>query len=229
MYDIILFDLDDTLLDFTQSEHLSLNKIHAMFYDHTPFSEFKEIFQSINSQLWKKIGDHSNSLKPGEIRLQRFLELNKFLDINISHEHVATSYEKHLGETADWLPEVKPAIQFLHNQNYLLGIVTNGLVSVQYQKHAKHNLDKWFSCFIVSDEVNVSKPDKVIFDIALREILSQKNLSTIDKSRVLMVGDSPTADGQGSKMLALTIALSAMMKKPTCKLKKSVQNIISDP
>lgn len=199
MYDIILFDLDDTLLDFTQSEHLSLNKIHQLFYDHTAFAEFKKIFQSINSQLWQKIAEKPGSIKPSEIRLRRFLELNKFFETNICHENVAENYEKHLGETADWLPEVKPAIQFLHNQGYTLGIVTNGLVSVQYKKYAIHNLEKWFKCFVVSDEVNVSKPDKAIFDIALSTILSQTNLSSIDKSRVLMVGDSLMADGRGSK------------------------------
>lgn len=199
MYDIILFDLDDTLLDFTQSEHLSLSKIHKLFYDHTSFVEFKKTFQSINSQLWQKIAEKPGSISPSEIRLQRFLGLNKFYETNICHEEVAKNYEMHLGETADWLPEVKPAIQFLHNQGYLLGIVTNGLVSVQYKKHALHNLEKWFSCFVVSDEVNVSKPDKAIFDIALSTILSQTNLKSIDRSRVLMVGDSPTADGRGSK------------------------------
>ena len=199
MYDIILFDLDDTLLDFTQSEHISLNKIHVQFYEHISFFKFKKIFQSINSQLWKKITHPSNPIKPSEIRLQRFLELNKFLAIDTCHEHIANHYEQHLGETAEWLPKVKPAIQFLHNQGYILGIVTNGLVSVQYKKYALHNLENWFKCFIVSDEVNVSKPDKTIFDIALSKILSETNLKNIDKNRVLMVGDSPLADGRGAK------------------------------
>jgi len=199
VYDIILFDLDDTLLDFASSERESLKRIHAEFYPQLNYSIFEEHFLSINNQLWKRVGAHENPLTPGEIRLQRFMEFNQKFNIKHDHEIIAHHYENHLGETANWLPGVKEAIQLLHKKNYILGIVTNGLVSVQYKKYERHALGNWFKSFIVSDKVNMAKPHKGIFELAFSEICAQKNLKMIDVKKILMVGDSLVSDGHGSK------------------------------
>lgn len=198
-YELLLFDLDDTLLDFSQSEHISLTKLHQEFYSRIAYLEFAAQFHSINKKLWQRVGVAANPLEPGHIRLLRFLELNATLQFDYKHEVVADSYEKFLGENATWLPDVKTAIDFLHKKGYILGIITNGLVSVQYKKYELNKLSTWFDCFIVSDKVKTVKPHKAIFEIAFSEILSCGKLESIDLNKVLMVGDSAIADGRGSK------------------------------
>lgn len=201
MYEIILFDLDDTLLDFGQSERESLKRIHAEFYSQLDFPIFEESFMNINRALWSRVGTQADSLTPSEIRLRRFIEFNQKYNIHHDHISIADNYEKHLGETADWLPGVKEAVENLHKKDYLLGIVTNGLVSVQYKKHERHELAKWFQSFVVSDKVNITKPHKGIFELALTE------LKVLDLTKVLMVGDSLQADGHGAKNAGIDFCL----------------------
>ncbi|HEV2614591.1 MAG TPA: HAD-IA family hydrolase [Gammaproteobacteria bacterium] len=201
MYDIILFDLDDTLLGFISSERESLKRIHAEFYGQLDFAVFEENFMSINRELWSRVGKHVEPLTPSEIRIRRFIEFNQKFKINHDHMIIANNYEKYLGETAGWLPGVKEAIEDLHKKNYLLGIVTNGLVGVQYKKHERHELARWFKSFVVSDRVNVAKPHKGIFELALAE------LKALDLKKVLMVGDSLHADGHGAKNTGIDFCL----------------------
>jgi 2-haloacid dehalogenase len=198
-YELLLFDLDDTLLDFSLSEHISLTKLHQEFYSRVPYLEFATQFHSINKKLWERVGVAANPLEPGHIRLLRFLELNASLQSDHKHEVVAYAYEKFLGENATWLPDVKAAIDFLHKKGYVLGIITNGLMSVQYKKYELNQLSNWFDCFIVSDKVKTVKPHNAIFEIAFSEIVSQGKLERINLNKVLMIGDSLTADGCGSK------------------------------
>lgn len=69
--------------------------------------------------------------------------------------------------------------------------MTNGLKDVQDNRIRKSIIGKYFENVVVSEEINISKPDPKIFEYALNSI----NYS--DKSKVLIVGDSLTSDIQG--------------------------------
>lgn len=208
MYKIIFFDLDDTLVDFSDSEIKSLNNIHKKYYRTINLKEFQAVFKSINSELWKKVGAKDNPLTPSKVRILRFEQLNKKLNCKIAPINIADDYEKYLGENSEWIPGAENAINFLKQKGHILGIVTNGLTSVQYKKYNKHQLHKWFECFTVSDKVGFSKPQKEIFDISLKEIAIKRNQSieTI-KGSMLMVGDSIISDGHSAKNLGIDFCL----------------------
>ncbi len=89
-----------------------------------------------------------------------------------------------------WLPGSKEALTAL-KEKYKLSIVTNGFSHVQKAKYKSLSLNKWFESFVISEDVNLSKPQKEIFDIALREIGEIH-------SGTLMVGDSLSSDYRGS-------------------------------
>lgn len=203
MYDIILFDLDDTLLDFSSSENKGLTAIHQDFYADIKFREFDRHFKEINSALWNRVGARENALTPFQVRTLRFETLNKKLKKTLSADTIAEAYEEYLGEHADWIPGVKSAIEFLHEKGHILGVVTNGLVSVQDKKYERHELHRWFDCFVVSDRVNAVKPHRSIFDIALKEIANKRSLdpSSVLNSSMIMVGDSYVSDGGGAASL----------------------------
>lgn len=201
MYQIIYFDLDDTLIDFTGSEKKSLLNLHDKFYKALNFSEFELLFKNINSNLWERVGAKEDSLKPSQVRTMRFEQLNQKLGYEIETTVIADEYEYYLGEYADWFPQVKSVIEFLHQKGHILGIVTNGLMSVQDKKYNKLQLFKWFDCFTVSDRVGVAKPNKEIFDVALNEI-ARKNKQQVkfyNDHAMLMVGDSIQSDGHGAQ------------------------------
>lgn len=204
MYDIILFDLDDTLLNFSASEHLSLKNIHQQFYRDINLNRFERSYKEINAALWARVGVLTNPLNPVDIQLMRFEQLNAKLECTVSASDVALNYEEGLGAYAEWYPGVQSVIHFLRQQGHILGIVTNGLTNVQIRKYERHNLGTWFDCYIVSDAVGFAKPQKGIFDCALKAISLKRNQSLEpSSSSMLMVGDNVSSDGYGAKQYGM--------------------------
>ncbi|VEH33058.1 HAD family hydrolase [Legionella sainthelensi] len=194
-YQVILFDLDDTLIDFSYSERMGLISIYNQFYTSVEYAVFEQLYKEINTQLWHQVG---NSLSSSEVRLLRFAHLNQKISCPTPIEEIASEYEKNLCAHAYWLPYVKAAIEFLHQKGHFLGIITNGFKETQAQKHQQLELSNWFDCYIISSEIGVAKPDIKIFEIAIAEIVSKRQ-HCIEKHSMLMVGDSIVSDGHGAK------------------------------
>lgn len=188
-YEGILFDLDDTLIDFKASETSALALVYENFYRAFAQPEsFTHNFHTINQSLWKAV--ESAQLPVGQLRLKRFQLLSEALGANMEAEQVAAFYETQLGTSARWLPGADGALSLLEHR-YKLGIVTNGLTTIQKAKYQHLSLGKWFKTFVISEEVATSKPQKEIFTIALTKIATAA-------SNTLMVGDSLTSDYVGS-------------------------------
>lgn len=200
-YHIILFDLDDTLIDFAYSERMGLREIHKRFYKMVDYTAFERLYQEINTALWIKVGAKENPLKPSDIRTVRFTQLNQELSCNLSADEVANEYDVNLCIHAHWIPGVKNAIEFLHQKGHILGIITNGFVKVQGEKQRRLGLNNWFDCYIVSDEVGISKPNAEIFNRAVTAIADKRKqpLQSFSKKSMLMVGDSIISDGYGAQ------------------------------
>jgi 2-haloacid dehalogenase/putative hydrolase of the HAD superfamily len=196
-YQVILFDLDDTLVDFATAEDICLRKIHAQYYQAIDYSFFETHFQIVNDELWQRVGADENPLLPGDVRFMRFKQVNERMNYEASHTEIANTYEFLLGEHTDWLPEVKKVVEFLHQKGHILGIITNGLTDSQARKRERLELHRWFDCYIVSDEVGLAKPQKGIFDLAL-DALVNKHEQSFSKDSMLMVGDSLMNDGHGA-------------------------------
>lgn len=199
MYDIILFDLDDTLLDFTMSEKQSLVHIHRQYYSTVQYDEFLRAYTDINAKLWARVGALHSSLSSGEVKFLRFQQLNDIFNIPTSSETIALSYEDLLAENADWYPGVKSVIEFLYGKKIVLGIITNGPATLQAKKFKKHQLERWFDCYIVSDSVGYAKPQKEIFQYAINALVNKTTIKNPILSQILMVGDSLSSDGKGAK------------------------------
>lgn len=198
MYQIILFDLDDTLLDFASSEQESLRRLNDEFYQIADQELFSQTFKTINAGLWARLHDTNNPITPSEIKAIRFKELNQQLVCKYSDGIVSNKYELLLGETAQWIDGVNLAVEFLYSMGYILGVVTNGLVGAQYAKYHRHNLREWFECFIVSEEVGIVKPDRQIFNLAIEQIALKHCASRSNHNSILVVGDSLASDGLGA-------------------------------
>ncbi|CAM3025152.1 haloacid dehalogenase [Legionella steigerwaltii] len=197
-YQVILFDLDDTLIDFAYSQRIGLKNIYDKYYSSVEYSTFEHLYKEINTHLWNQVGAKTNALKPSEVRVLRFMQLNQKIHSSASAEEVAEEYDISLCEHAHWIPHVKTAVEFLHQKGHILGIITNGFVEVQGQKQKRLQLKHWFDCYIVSDEVGVAKPNVEIFNIALQKI-TNKYKQSISKHSILMVGDSIINDGYGAR------------------------------
>lgn len=188
-YKAILFDLDNTLLDFTASETVSLHAVHQQFFkEHVVIDDFKQHYQEINKGLWKLV--ESGSCTTEQIKIERFKRLTEKLQINIDYSAIADIYEESLGDSADWYPQAKETL-FLLKQKFELGIITNGLTSVQEKKYYRLGFDQLCACCLISESVGIAKPNKAIFELALNEL-------GLNAHEALMVGDSLSSDYAGA-------------------------------
>lgn len=96
-------------------------------------------------------------------------------------------------------PEVRPALSILRDLNMTLGIVTNWDETARDVIHAL-GLTPYVKVIVVSSEVQINKPDRRIFEMAL----SEANLEPAD---VLFVGDNYYDDVMGARSAGMDAVL----------------------
>lgn len=187
-YEIIIFDADDTLFDFRKSERDAFKNTMIEFNIEYNENYHLKIYSNINTTIWKEF--EYGLITQKELKIERFKRLSDKLNINFDEVEFAKSYMKHLSFASFLYDDSTSLIESLH-KNYRLSIITNGLTDVQNRRIRKSAIAKYFEDIVISEEVQVSKPDSKIFELALN------NMKYTDKSKVLMVGDSLTSDIQG--------------------------------
>lgn len=187
-YEVILLDLDETLFDFKKTELYALEKTFTLFNIKYDEAYHLAAYSKINTQVWKDL--EQGLLTTAQLKVERFRRLIETLDLEGDATSWSDTYAKCLGEGAFLLDGAKEFVEAL-SKKYRLGVITNGIGSVQHSRLERSDLASYFETVIISEEVKVSKPNEKIFEIAL-ESLNHKDLST-----VLMIGDSLTSDIQG--------------------------------
>lgn len=187
-YDIIIFDADETLFDFKKSERDAFKNTMLEFNINYDENYHLKIYKDINTAIWKELEDGLITQK--KLKVERFKRLSNALNAGFDEVEFSKSYMKHLSYASFLYDDSVALIESL-SKDYRLSIITNGLKDVQNNRIKRSIIGKYFDDIVISEEVEVSKPDPRIFEHAL------KNLNYTDKSKVLMVGDSLTSDIQG--------------------------------
>ena len=187
-YEWLLFDLDNTLLDFNVSEHYALKQV-LQTVDLTFNEQHLSIYEKINRQCWDDF--EAGKLPQAAINQARFSQFLTALGLpNIDAGQFGNYYLEQLSEKAVFMDGGEILLEAVHSQ-YQLGIITNGLKQVQRPKLIKSSLADYFEVIVVSDEIGISKPQPAIFDHAFKEITPPA------KEKILMIGDSLHSDIQG--------------------------------
>lgn len=186
-YTHILFDIDNTLLDFNKTEVFALEK--SLESSGVAFElEHLSGYQAINHQYWKDFEAGKVSLP--ELKIGRF---QSFLD-SINHDTDATEfsamYRNYLSQGSFLLDGAEELVKSLA-PHFSLHIITNGFSKVQRPRLAASPITPYFESITISEEVGYKKPDKEIFDIVF-EAMGQP-----DKKSTIIVGDSLSSDIQG--------------------------------
>ena len=187
-YEIIIFDADETLFDFKKSEKDALKNTMLAFNIEYDENHHLKVYKDINTVIWKELEDGLITQK--KLNVERFKRLSNKLNAEFDEVEFAQLYMKHLSYASFLYDESIDLVESLH-KDYRLTIITNGLKDVQDNRIRKSIIAKYFEDIVVSEDVEVSKPDPKIFEHALN------NIQHTDKSKVLMVGDSLTSDIQG--------------------------------
>lgn len=186
-YDVLLFDLDDTLFDFGMTEKNALHQLFIEFGLPNGVKDYFAEYKEISKVLWEDLEKGRTTL--AELKVERFkrLFLKEALDINA--EVFGHKYIENLGKEVHMIEGVEEMVEKLSNCRFAL--LTNGFTIAQHARISGSSLKELFEVIVTSEEAGYQKPQPEIFEYTLEK------LHLTDKSRVLMIGDSLTSDIQG--------------------------------
>ena len=192
-YEIILFDADNTLLDFDADMDAAFEETYytAGLAAHKPYS--KELLQSyyaINESWWRKF-EQGKCTKP-ELYGGRFQEYITLHGFSCDAGELNERYFINLAKGGRLLPGAMELVKSLA-PHYRMYIVTNGNASSQEQRLQRCGLMDYITDFYVSEAVGAAKPDIRYF----RHVFNQ--IDEPDKTKYLLAGDSLTSDILGAQ------------------------------
>ena len=195
-YTSILFDADNTLLDFDKAENVGLKKVMEL-YNLPITDENCRKYSEINAALWKKF--EKGEIQKNDIKATRFKIFFEFMGVKekIDPLQVNETYLSFLKEGAYTIEGAKELCENLKEKGYSLYIITNGIALTQARRLKKSGLLPYFKEVFVSETVGFPKPKKEYFDYVL------SNIDEKDKSKVLVIGDSLSSDIKGAQNAGL--------------------------
>lgn len=184
----ILWDVDNTLLDFDYSQRYALAKcFHSIGRELT--EEQLRRYAQINDAYWKRLelGEVTKAqLLPG-----RFVTLFQEFGIEgVDVEAFRQEYQAALGSVFSFRDDSLAICRSLRGvvKQY---VITNGVTATQRNKLEISGLAAVMDGIFISEEIGKPKPDVRFFHYCLQHVEER------DKSKILVVGDSPTSDIKG--------------------------------
>jgi YjjG family noncanonical pyrimidine nucleotidase len=194
-YKHLFFDLDHTLWDFEQNAHDCLLELYERFNLKALGVEdallFCEKFSEANKICWALL--EQKLITTDQLRRKRFKDT--FANVGVEIEE-ALGLEMN-AVFLELLPIqkglIEGAIEVLEylKPNYQLHILSNGYQELQKQKMQSSGILHYFQELITVDNAKALKPDKAIFDYALKS-------ANASVSNSLMIGDNYEADIKGA-------------------------------
>lgn len=186
-YNTILFDIDDTLMDFRLSERAALHNTFVDYGMPDGFSRFHGSYREISKVLWQDL--EQGTMPLAKLGIERFKRLFDQHELDFSAEAFGSQYLDYLGQETHLFPEAEEMLKGLSDCR--LAAITNGFGSVQKARLKNSPMQHLFEHVIISEEAGYQKPHSGIFDYAFRK------LGLTSKESVLIVGDSLTSDIKG--------------------------------
>jgi len=185
-YKVLLFDGDETLLDFKKAERQALRDTLRRFgYDCN--EKLLTRYHQINHGLWRDF--ERGRITKAEIQTTRFQKL--FDEFNLPREDgLAPAFQKSLAEQAPLIEGAGEVIAGLYKK-YPLYIVSNGVAATQRNRLRLSGLADYFQAVFTSEEIGHPKPAAEFFQRCFEQI------ADFEVSKTLIVGDSLSADMAG--------------------------------
>ena len=201
-YDQLFFDLDNTLWDFESNSRLAMeatvSEMKLMDQIHN-FDTFFEYYEAVNTKLWEDY--RKKIIRKADLIERRFDETLKHFNLSgIDPLEMNTIYLQLMPLQKKLFPDVIETLEYLKSKRYPMHIITNGFSEVQHRKIESSGLGKYFDRIFISEEIQAPKPDKRIFQHALKCCNSKK-------SRSIMIGDSWESDILGARAMGISQVL----------------------
>ncbi len=194
MYTTILWDLDDTLLDFNASEAYAFHT--SMEHAGLPSNDaLLALYSKINLSFWKMLerGEITKEVLLGQ-RFTSFFEAAGITGVDVPL--FRDTYQRLLGSTAYDTEDSLTLCRLLH-KTHRQYIVTNGVASTQRNRLRLSHLDEVMDGLFISEELGCEKPSARFFTRSFQQIPDFK------KEEAVIVGDSLTSDMAGGNQAGI--------------------------
>lgn len=191
-YEAIIFDLDNTLLNFELCERqaiLGAMEACRISLDLNGVNEtiFLQVYETYNSKYWSQ----RETFSPGELIEMSYQSTLAQLDIQTDQiSNLSQNFWHIFNHSAVMEPNVNEVLTVLA-RSYRLAVITNGFVSAQLPRMQAAGIEHFFEEVVVSEAIGFAKPSPEIFHHALSRL-------DLTSAQVLYVGDSLTHDYAGA-------------------------------
>lgn len=189
----ILFDLDNTLLDFYTLKMSAIDAALVAIKNAGLKADMQMVRNELNA-LFKMHGwEHQQIF---QLLLEKIGEPNpKILAAGI------VAYRKEKMKHVQTYPQVVPTLNEIKKRGYKIGIVTDADTLQGWIRLTELGLENMFDAVITRDENGIRKPHALPFQKALEQL-------KVTPEETLHVGDWPARDVAGAKALGLKTALA---------------------
>lgn len=196
-YKHIFFDLDNTLWDFDRNAYHAMQITFQYFLKDckTSFEDFFKCYSRHNHSLWE---EYRNRTVTKKALIQKRFQLT-FDDLNIqgiNSEEMNHFYLEEMSKQTHLVESASEVLKYLKKKNYNLYIITNGFKEVQIKKLKNSGLDAFFKKVFISEVIKVPKPNREIFEYAIKS-------ANAKKSESIMIGDDWYVDILGANKFGL--------------------------
>ncbi|MBR6509719.1 MAG: HAD-IA family hydrolase [Clostridia bacterium] len=184
-YNCILFDLDDTLLSYSREEKNCILKVlenHELPHSDDVITLFDEINDWHTFELGREITCY-------DVIVNHFARLLKMLEVKGEQlDSCLNEFYEGMRKSSKLNKGALKTLKYLKDNGYRIYITSNGYPDFQYPRIKKARISKFFDGFFISEEIGHKKPSPAFFNYVFTRIPES------NRSKVLVVGDAPTAD-----------------------------------
>jgi len=187
-YKWVLFDADHTLFDFDRASEEALSEVlafHGVNWEQGMYADYKKI----NVECWME--HERGTMDRDTLIYERFKRYFDFMKLELDPVTTQETYLMNLGSKPYLMPGAEEIITWLERKANL-GYITNGMTVVQRRRLESIDWHLRFQVIVIAGEIGCSKPHEDYF----KHVHHQ--MGNPERSGVLVVGDSLTADIEGA-------------------------------
>lgn len=197
-YKTLFIDLDDTIYDFSAASKEAFNETYELLQYERFFNSFEhymDIYSPHNLMLWGMYGE--GKITKEELNRRRYSYPLEVVGVH-DQELADTFCREALGRIPTKGPLMPGAIELLEylRPKYDMYILSNGFKELQSRKMRTAGIDGYFDALILSEDIGVNKPDRRLFEHALKITGSRLEES-------IMIGDMFETDITGAANIGM--------------------------
>lgn len=192
---MVLFDADNTLLNFSLAEKKAHKRVSLEYG--IPYSEeLYKTYSAINDKWWKSY--EKKLFTRDEIIVNRFVEYLEFVGVsNVDPIEFNRKYRLYLSDGKDAVNGAYETLKAIKEMGAKIYIVTNGVAHVQNSRLKCQPFYKFIDGICISEDTGYAKPDVDFFTTA------SKKHGIVYNEKTLIVGDSLTSDIKGGNNIGI--------------------------